>query len=944
MPRFSLSEESDDDDVESEEEIEPAHPIGFGSSSPWGKTWFSLDPPSQSSYISGRTKYGLDDDDGDDDDDQNKIFVQSYPPLSSYIRSDQVSTTALLQLDRESNRQQQEQRNLLREHDDDDLYYSGDDEDGDDENSDVALLFLREQKSSPMTPRLTSAMQKALSVASTPPSIQQKRRAIEHDIQRRVELERQRIDDECRRNNEILGELVLQSKREADVILKKQQAEDERIRMEQKAKDERDRKIREQAEKSAKILKAKEDQEASDKQQVVQKQQESNALEAAEKERRQQEKQAKAKKAVEHIDKAKKMVGQLEQVRASVEPFEKNKAVGKRRLGMKKIAKGKVNTLNDNPQKIREVATEISQAVSRYEQEDEQIKQQVQQGNPEFTKDMAIGRRYFVDLLASTVMTRVQAESFGKSDGFPLAAMVSMVSVETKQLVSILAAHIYTVCPTAIPTLPAPKADASEDELMIGLGMQKNKKTGEFESFPQFLARTENIVSFMASIQSSLPSSHPLMGGNQGAIMWLKRFIDLLPPAPTSPLPLITAPVLGAFLMSAGHMLAKNHADNFKKLLSIIQNDIVNRIDEGELGKPSAIRLNKVIEGGFDHFLKNLPPKAIPDCYYGASEDSQKNENVTSFAGTIGGEEEVRPKRAQQQQQQQQQQQGSGGNNPFGGASAGGNGFAPSNNNNTQSPFGQTDPSSGNSNSNPFGAPVAAAPQSQSPFATASAPSGGFANSSPFGGSATPAPTGAFGAPSAAQSQSPFGMASAPSGGFGGQAPAAALSSSNFGAFSSSNSNNNSNPSPFGGGSAPSTSAFGGGNAAPSPSPFGSGNASSSPSPFGGGNASSSPSPFGGGNAAPSPSPFGGGFSGSQNNTSFNGSGGGHNGGHNGGGGGNATKKIPCKFFAQGKCRFGDNCKFSHESGGNQNQGFQSSNNQGFQSNNNSNSFGRHRR
>jgi hypothetical protein len=964
MPRFSLSEESDDDDddVESEEEIEPDHPIGFGSSSsPWGKTWFSLDPPSQSSYISGRTKYGLDD---DDDDDENKIFVQSYPPLSSYIRSDQVSTTALLQLDRESNRQQQEQRNLLREHDDDDLYYSGDDEDGDDENSDVALLFLRQQQSSPMTPRLTSAMQKALSVASTPPSLQQNRRTIEHDIQRRVELERQRIDDECRRNNEILGELVLQSKREADVILKKRQAEDERIRMEQKVKDERERKIREEAEKSAKILKAKEDQEASDKQQVVQKQQESNALEVAEKERRQQEKQAKAKRAVEHIDKAKKMVGQLEQVRASVEPFEKNKAVGKRRLGMKKIAKGKVNTLNDNPQKIREVATEISQAVSRYEQEDEQIKQQVQQGNPGFTKDMAIGRRYFVDLLASTVMTRVQAESFGKSDGFPLAAMVSMVSVESKQLVSILAAHIYTVCPTAIPTLPAPKADASEDELMIGLGMQKNKKTGEFESFPQFLARTENIISFMASIQSSLPSSHQLMGGNQGAIMWLKRFIDLLPPAPTSPLPLITAPVLGAFLMGAGHMLAKNHADNFKKLLSIIQNDIVNRIDEGELGKPSAIRLSKVIEGGFDHFLKNLPPKAIPDCYYGASEDSQKNENVTSFAGTIGGEEDVRPKR-----QQQQQQQGNGGqnNNPFGGASTGGqNGFAQSNN--TQSPFCQTDPSSGNSNSNPFGgAQAAAAPQSQSPFAMASAPSGGFANSSPFGGSATPAPTGAFGAPSAAQSQSPFGTASAPSGGFGGgqaQAPAAP-SSSTFGAFSTSNANNNSNPSPFGGGSAPSTSAFGG-NAAPSPSQFGSGNASSAPSPFGGGNASSSPSPFGGGgnaapspspfggggnaapspspfggggNAAPSPSPFGGGFGGSQNNTSFNGGG-----GHNGGGGGNAARKIPCKFFAQGRCRFGDNCKNSHESGGNQNQGYQSNNNQGFQSNNNSNSFGRHRR
>ena len=72
-----------------------------------------------------------------------------------------------------------------------------------------------------------------------------------------------------------------------------------------------------------------------------------------------------------------------------------------------------------------------------------------------------------------------------------------------------------------------------------------------------------------------------------------------------------------------------------------------------------------------------------------------------------------------------------------------------------------------------------------------------------------------------------------------------------------------------------------------------------------------------------------------------------------GGGGGNAQNKAPCRFFAQGKCRKGNDCQFSHESGGGGgdggggngngngnggfaggNQGFQSNNNQGFQSNN----------
>ena len=96
------------------------------------------------------------------------------------------------------------------------------------------------------------------------------------------------------------------------------------------------------------------------------------------------------------------------------------------------------------------------------------LKEQLKQKVPGLTKDMALGRRYFVDLLASTAMTRVQAESFSgtKGDGFPLAAMLAMVSVEQKNLVLIMEAHIYTVCPTAIPTLPQPRKDATEDEIM----------------------------------------------------------------------------------------------------------------------------------------------------------------------------------------------------------------------------------------------------------------------------------------------------------------------------------------------------------------------------------------------------------------------------------------------------------------------------------------------
>jgi hypothetical protein len=1031
MPRFELAEESIGDsdsdrdsnsDSNSDSEAEPAHPLGFGGaldpSSPWGKTWISLDPPPRSQYLlyskgrGGRSKYFL--------DDEEDLFVQSYPPISTYLSSEHVPTTALLRFGTEGATPQQlrlqpylNRRDTIGyDADADDLYYSSADDDEDEEekeiinafyddpqleshgadenetaeNSDVVLLLQhtyrqqqqQQQQHTPSSPALLK-LQQGLSFAS-PKEIRAKRDETDRRIQRRVEAERRRIDEEYNRTTAILGELILRSNKEAESILQKRKAEEDRLAKAQTAREERERKVHEKTEQEAALRKQKADREASEQQQAAHKQSEERKAKDAATEQKRQEIAAKKKKKTEHIDKAKKLVLQLVQVRASVEPFEKNKVVGKRRLGMKKIAKGKVNTLNDNPGKITEVATEISQAIARYDQEDAQIKQQLQQKTPGMTPDMAVGRRYFVDLLASTAMTRVQAESFSgtKGDGFPLATMLAMVSVQNKNLANVLAAHVYTVCPTAIPTLPTPKADASEDDVMTGLGMQRNKKTGDFESFPQFLARTENIVAFMAAIQSSLPSSHQLLSGNTGALFWLKRFLDLLPPAPTAPLPLTTAPVLGAFLTNAGHMLANVHTDNFRKLLGKIESDIVHRLDEGEIGKPSAIRLNKVLEGGFESFRKNLPSKAVPDLYCGASENSQKNEAaVTSFSGTIGGKEDVQPKRDRapppsqrypQQHQNQQRQNQQQVPNPFGGGGSGGGGFGGSNNNNSNS--------GNNNNNNSSQSPFANVPH-QSPFGGSSSPAtfggapnpssfggGGQAPSaspfggandsmqqqpqqSPFGGASgmvpTPSPFG--GTSGMAQSQSPFGRTTAPSPSpFGGGATSsqspfgggAAPSPSPFGGGAASS------QSPFGGGAAPSQSPFGGG-AAPSPSPFG-GAAAPSPSPFGATGNTGNPSPFRGNNSiASNPSPFGGGSNTIQQNTPYGG--GRDNNQQNAPFGGNERTKAPCKFFQQGKCRKGDNCQYSHETGsggggGFGNQVFQSNNNAAFGSNNNNNNNG----
>ncbi|KAL3925276.1 MAG: hypothetical protein SGILL_000517 [Bacillariaceae sp.] len=994
--RFSLSDDVIDDEGDGVEE--PTHPIGFQS--PYGKTWISLDPPTPSAVKAaiGRTKYGLFDSDSEDGEDKKENrFLQSFPPLSSYVSSEVASTADLLWAERASwpkREAKQSVPGLQPQQEDDELYYSDDDDTAEQDDSVVDLLLMNQPtRSAP--PEIPDAIKDALS--SPPPS---HRSEIRRNVQRKVEEERRRIDEECRRNAETLSQLVIKSEKEAAVILKKKQVHEEQLRKEQEARDEKQRQEQEARDAQAAKL-HKEEQ----RKQAIEKQQEEEQQKGREQERqvveqRQRVQAEKIRKKFEFVEKAKKIVGQLVQLRASVKPFEESKAVSKRRLGMKKIARGKLNTLSESAQKVQEVATEVSQFVSQVRQEDEMVKQGLERGDQGLTREMTRGKRYFFDLLASNAMTRVQAESFNgvKGDGFPLAAMLSMFSVENKDFSIILEAHVYTVCPTAIPTLPSPKEDANEDDLMTGLGMQRDKK-GEFESFPAFLARTEKIISFMAGIQASVPSTHTLMGGNLGAVKWLERFLDLLPPAPTAPLPLVTAPVLEAFLNGAGHMLANKHADAFKKLLGTITDDIVNRVDDGEIGKPSSIRLKKVLEGGFEHFRTNLPSKAIAELYYGASGESKQHVETTAFGGTIGGEDDAPASQQQTGSGQSPFGQSHARNQGFGGARNQGSGRARGNDNRrpcrnfakgsctygndckfshdlgngapnasggtgppAQNAFGGTsirsgfsDASTGSFGANTFGSSpsqFSSASNAASPFGNG----GNAANPSPFASSNSGPSTSGFSSNQSNQ-QSPFGASSSGNAGFGSNNQPASPSpfgggtnnTSSFGASSA-----NANPTPFGGNNN-AASPFGSGNPTqpfvssnPSPSPFGGGNASANPSSFGAGGQNSNPSPFGGGNTNPNASPFAGGnasqssFS-NQNQSTFGGAKTSQPFGSSGSTnpspfGGGTTNSTPSQFSSQANSTFGANSTSSFGSGANTNPSpFGGNNTQPFGSNSNAN-------
>jgi hypothetical protein len=466
MTRYGFSDFGDDDTEE------PPHPVGFGA--PVRPQWMDSSayqdtttttttskttPRKTSMYSPGRSTYSLNlDDDDDDDFEFFGVFLrkeQEYPPMRSYVHASTVSTQQLLQ---------------YREP-------GGDENDGDDEEDeedDVQRLMRRMQQL-----QLPLQLQPPQITSPTKPLPSQSK--ITRHIQQKMQLQRQRFEQEHAMANKVVQSLVDDLNNQVAVIQKNRQAEEDA----QRQRDEDERLHIEAVEQQA--AKLQQQKELSEKQQedLIRKKKEDEV-------RVKKEKDEKAAQATEYVTKAKKLVAQLVALRASIEPFEKNKAVGKRRLGFKKVVRGKVNTLSESSQKIQEVATEVSQAIAVARQEDEQIKQGLERKDPGLTPDMGRGKRYLVDLLASGVVQRIQADGFNgpRGDGFPLAAMCAMVSLENKEFVPILGAHIYTVCPTAIPTLPIPRPGSSEEELMSSLGMLKDKN-GEYETFDRFLTRTE---------------------------------------------------------------------------------------------------------------------------------------------------------------------------------------------------------------------------------------------------------------------------------------------------------------------------------------------------------------------------------------------------------------------------------------------------------------------
>lgn len=372
----------DEDSEEDTEEEEPPHPIPFSPS--WGRTRFSLYPPKETYPELQQRILGL------SSQSRNDALAnlnmgpreQCYPPLNQFWDASTASATAMIEYSQEAGAE------VSDTGDEDDL-------------SGITHLLQATTLMDPPPKHVQvqdQVGQKLKVVANAAANELQKLEQWKEAYVRRREKQHKEAFDTLR--------TVLKADHDAAKAILVQERQ-EKQQQEERVKQEKEEAKREQEAHEAATRKELEEQERKLREKAAKKEQQSKAKALAER------KIAEAEAAkTAYVTKAREQVENLKQLRAEVEPFDKNKAISKRRMNMKKICRGRVNTISADVGKVQSVAAEVIAAIKAEKLQDDEMQSQLQQGVPNVTPDMAKGQKYFLDLLASSAVVRVQAEGF----------------------------------------------------------------------------------------------------------------------------------------------------------------------------------------------------------------------------------------------------------------------------------------------------------------------------------------------------------------------------------------------------------------------------------------------------------------------------------------------------------------------------------------------------
>lgn len=368
MGRFGFYEDEDDDNFTEDKEVfddeETPHPIPFSTqfTSKWSRALFD-----SSREVQGRNydlKSMIIQRNGYDSNPRQ----QSYPPLSDYWDASTVSVSSMLE-------------NQIQQH-----------EERDDLEGIIQMLQVQKMEETYHHLRVQNEIGEKMKTLSDAVAREHKK-LDQWDEAYKAKTKKQ--------NNESF--LALKTILKADHATAKKIIQAEKAQQKQLEDDAR----REQE--ALDDAKRKEDEE---KERIRRDAQEKQA--AKDKRKAEIEKQLAEKYAEKYafVTKAKTLMEDLVKQREIIQPFDTCKAVSKRRMNMKRLCRGRVNTISADVQKIQTVSRELIESIKAEKEEDQKNKNMIDRGDPGVSSEMAKGCDYFVDLLASSIMVRIQAEGF----------------------------------------------------------------------------------------------------------------------------------------------------------------------------------------------------------------------------------------------------------------------------------------------------------------------------------------------------------------------------------------------------------------------------------------------------------------------------------------------------------------------------------------------------
>ena len=115
-------------------------------------------------------------------------------------------------------------------------------------------------------------------------------------------------------------------------------------------------------------------------------------------------------------ERSEKLIRKLDKLRSALAPFDSSKdpIIRKRRLRMKKIANGRLNTLSreGEGEKIGAVVEEVISELSVASRDDNDVRARLKAGDRSVTKEGTCGEMYLMDLIVCSVVKRIRAEGF----------------------------------------------------------------------------------------------------------------------------------------------------------------------------------------------------------------------------------------------------------------------------------------------------------------------------------------------------------------------------------------------------------------------------------------------------------------------------------------------------------------------------------------------------